>query len=153
MPVRDIRLEEVAQTVGASEIVWDTIDFHDIAGLVAGAHRGEGLGNRFLANIRETDAIVHVVRAHSDDGVVHPEGRVDPLADIATIETELALADLEQAERRIERVAKQARGGDRTALAEEAWLKEAIAALAGGATVRTCRPPRRLHMPRGTSAR
>jgi len=137
VPVHDERLEQVARTVGASEIVWDTIDFHDIAGLVAGAHQGEGLGNRFLANIRETDAIVHVVRAHADDGVVHPEGRVDPLADIATIETELALADLEQAERRIERVAKQARGGDRTAVAEEAWLGEAIAALQAGRPVRT----------------
>jgi ribosome-binding ATPase len=137
VPVRDPRLDEVARTVGASEIVWDTIDFHDIAGLVAGAHQGEGLGNRFLANIRETDAIVHVVRAHSDDGVVHPEGRIDPLADIATIETELALADLEQAERRVERVAKQARGGDRVAVAEEAWLNEAIAALQAGRPVRT----------------
>jgi GTP-binding protein YchF len=135
--VRDERLEEVARTAGASEIVWDTIDFHDIAGLVAGAHQGEGLGNRFLANIRETDAILHVVRAHSDDGVVHPEGRVDPLADVATIETELALADLEQAERRVERVAKQARGGDRVAVAEEAWLHEAIAALQAGRPVRT----------------
>jgi GTP-binding protein YchF len=137
VPVRDERLDEVSHTVGASEIVWDTIDFHDIAGLVAGAHQGEGLGNRFLANIRETDALVHVVRAHSDDGVVHPEGRVDPLADIATIETELALADLEQAERRIERVAKQARGGDRVAVAEEAWLGQAIAALGAGRPVRT----------------
>jgi GTP-binding protein YchF len=137
VPVRDVRLEEVTRTVGASEIVWDTIDFHDIAGLVAGAHQGEGLGNRFLANIRETDAIVHVVRAHHDDGVVHPEGRVAPLADIATIETELALADLEQAERRVERVAKQARGGDRVAVAEEAWLHEAIAALQAGRPVRT----------------
>jgi ribosome-binding ATPase len=141
VPVRDERLEEVARTVGASEIVWDTIDFHDIAGLVAGAHQGEGLGNRFLANIRETDAIVHVVRAHGDDGVVHPEGRVDPLADIATIETELALADLEQAERRVERVAKQARGGDRVAVAEEAWLNEAIAALGAGRPVRTVALP------------
>jgi GTP-binding protein YchF len=137
VPVRDPRLDEVSRTVGASEIVWDTIDFHDIAGLVAGAHQGEGLGNRFLANIRETDAIVHVVRAHHDDGVVHPEGRVAPLADIATIETELALADLEQAERRVERVAKQARGGDRVAVAEEAWLGEAIAALQAGRPVRT----------------
>jgi len=141
LPVRDPRLEEVAQTVGASEIVWDTIDFHDIAGLVAGAHQGEGLGNRFLANIRETDAIVHVVRAHADEGVVHPEGRVDPLADIATIETELALADLEQAERRVERVAKQARGGDRVAVAEEAWLHEVIAALGAGRPVRTVPAP------------
>ncbi len=109
VPVRDERLEQVAATVGASEIVWDTVDFHDIAGLVAGAHEGEGLGNRFLANIRETDAIVHVVRAHGDENVIHPEGRVDPLADIETIETELVLADLETAERRVERVAKQAR--------------------------------------------
>src|SRR5207237_891227 len=82
VPVRDERLEPVAETVGSSEIVWDTIDFHDIAGLVAGAHEGEGLGNRFLANIRATDAIVHVVRAHHDDSVVHPDGRVDPLRDI-----------------------------------------------------------------------
>ena len=136
VPVRDARLEQVAKTVGASEIVWDTIDFHDIAGLVAGAHQGEGLGNRFLGNIRETDAIVHVVRAHSDEGVVHPEGRVDPIADIETIETELVMADLEQAERRIERVAKQAKGGDRVAAAEEAWLGEVIAALGEGRPVR-----------------
>src|ERR1700716_2669119 len=82
VPVRDERLDQVAHTVDSSEIVWDTIDFHDIAGLVAGAHEGEGLGNRFLANIRETDAIVHVVRAHGDESVVHSEGRVDPLSDI-----------------------------------------------------------------------
>jgi GTP-binding protein YchF len=136
VPVRDERMEEVAKTVGASEIVWDTIDFHDIAGLVAGAHEGEGLGNKFLANIRETDAIVHVVRAHGDENVIHPEGRVDPLADIETIETELIMADLEQAERRIERVAKQARGGDRTAAAEEVWLGEVILALDEGRPVR-----------------
>ena len=139
--VRDERLEAVAQTVGASEIVWDTIDFHDIAGLVAGAHEGEGLGNKFLANIRETDAILHVVRAHHDDTVVHPEGRVDPLADIATIETELILADLEQAERRIERVTKQARGGDKTAIVEQAWLTEVIEALSAGKPARTIAVP------------
>ena len=127
--------------MGASEVVYDTIDFHDIAGLVAGAHQGEGLGNRFLANIRETDAIVHVVRAHGDDGVVHPEGEVDPLRDIETIETELALADLEQAERRLDRVADHARGGDRAAVAEEAWLGEAIAALQAGRPARSV--PRR----------
>jgi GTP-binding protein YchF len=137
VPVRDERLEQVAQTVGASEIVWDTIDFHDIAGLVAGAHQGEGLGNRFLANIRETDAIVHVVRAHGDENVIHPEGRVDPLRDIETIETELVLADLEQAERRIERVARQARSGDRAAVAEEAWLRQVIDALQAGRPART----------------
>jgi GTP-binding protein YchF len=134
--VRDERLEEVARTVGASEIVWDTIDFHDIAGLVAGAHSGEGLGNRFLANIRETDAILHVVRAHGDESVVHPEGRVDPLADIETIETELVLADLEQAERRLERVARQARSGERAAVAEEAWLRAVIAELQAGRPAR-----------------
>jgi ribosome-binding ATPase len=136
VPVRDERLEQVAATVGAGEIVWDTVDFHDIAGLVAGAHEGEGLGNRFLANIRETDAILHVVRAHRDQRVVHPEGRVDPLADIATIETELALADLEQAQRRLERVTKQARGGDRAAAAERAWLQSVIDELAVGRPVR-----------------
>ncbi|HTA14923.1 MAG TPA: redox-regulated ATPase YchF [Solirubrobacteraceae bacterium] len=136
VPVIDERLVEVADTVGASEIVWDTIDFHDIAGLVAGAHKGEGLGNRFLANIRETHAIVHVVRAHTDEGVVHPEGRVDPLADIETIETELVLADLEQAERRVDRVAKQAKGGDRAAIAEEAWLREVIGELQAGRPAR-----------------
>jgi GTP-binding protein YchF len=141
VPVLDERLVEVAGTVGASEIVWDTIDFHDIAGLVAGAHKGEGLGNRFLANIRETDAIVHVVRAHTDANVIHPEGRVDPPADIETIETELVLADLEQAERRVDRVAKQAKGGDRVAIAEEAWLREVIAELQSGRPARGVTPP------------
>jgi ribosome-binding ATPase len=141
VPVRDERLEAVAETLGSSEIVWDTVDFHDIAGLVAGAHQGEGLGNRFLANIRETHAIVHVVRAHNDENVIHPEGRVDPLADIETIETELALADLEAAERRVDKVGKQARGGDRVAIAEEAWLREVIAALQAGRPARTVPVP------------
>jgi GTP-binding protein YchF len=141
VPVVDRRLDEVAATVNASEVVYDTVDFHDIAGLVAGAHKGEGLGNRFLANIRETDAIVHVVRAHSDAGVVHPEGDVDPLRDIETIETELALADLEQAERRLERVVRTARGGERAAIAEEAWLREVVAALQAGRPVRSVPAP------------
>jgi GTP-binding protein YchF len=142
VPVRDERMEEVAATVGASEIVWDTVDFHDIAGLVAGAHEGEGLGNKFLANIRETHAIVHVVRAHNDENVIHPEGRVDPLADIETIETELVMADLEAAERRVDKVGKQARGGDRVAVAEEAWLREVIAALQEGRPARTVPVPK-----------
>jgi GTP-binding protein YchF len=141
VPVRDERMEQVASTVGASEIVWDTVDFHDIAGLVAGAHQGEGLGNKFLANIRETHAIVHVVRAHKDENVIHPEGRVDPLADIETIETELVMADLEAAERRVDKVGKQARGGDRVAIAEEAWLREVIAALQAGRPARTVPVP------------
>jgi ribosome-binding ATPase len=141
VPVVDRRLDEVAATLGASELVYDTIDFHDIAGLVAGAHAGEGLGNRFLANIRETDAIVHVVRAHRDGSVVHPEGEVDPLRDIETIETELALADLEQAERRLERVTRTARGGERVAIAEAAWLHAVIEALQAGRPVRSVPPP------------
>ncbi|MEA2198934.1 MAG: ribosome-binding ATPase [Solirubrobacteraceae bacterium] len=142
VPVADDRLDAVAATVKASKIVPDTIAFHDIAGLVAGAHRGEGLGNKFLANIRETDAIVHVVRAHEDPNVVHPEGRVDPIADIETIETELLYADLEQAERRLERVSKTAKTGERHALAEEAWLREVVAALQAGRPARTVPPPR-----------
>jgi GTP-binding protein YchF len=141
VPVADTRLDAVARTVGASKLVPDTIAFHDIAGLVAGAHRGEGLGNQFLSNIRETDAIVHVVRAHDDPNVVHPDGRVDPLADIETIETELTYADLEQAERRLERVAKGAKSGDRHAVAEEAWLRELIEALQAGRPARTVPPP------------
>jgi ribosome-binding ATPase len=142
VPVRDERLDRVAEVVGSSELVYDHVDFHDIAGLVAGAHKGEGLGNRFLANIRETDAILHVVRAHHDPGVVHPEGDVDPRRDIDTIETELVYADLEQAERRLDRVAKTARSLDKTAIAEEAWLRELIAALQEGRPARTVPPPK-----------
>jgi len=141
VPVGDERLEAVAQTVRASKVVPDTIVFHDIAGLVAGAHRGEGLGNQFLRNIRETDAIVHVVRAHGDPGVVHPEGRIDPLADIETIETELIYADLEQAERRLERVSKAAKGADRHAIADAAWLTALIEALQAGRPARSVPPP------------
>jgi GTP-binding protein YchF len=141
VPVRDERLVRVAETVGASEIVWDVIEVHDIAGLVAGASEGEGLGNRFLANIRETDAILHVVRAHHDPGILHSEGSVDPARDIETIETELMYADLEQAERRLERVVRQARSGDKAAVAEEGWLREVIAALQAGRPVRTVPAP------------
>jgi len=141
VPVVDERLDRVAETIGASNVVYDTIDFHDIAGLVRGAHEGEGLGNRFLANIREVDAIVHVVRAHHDPNVVHPEGEVDPARDIETIETELVYADLEQAERRLDRVTKQARGGDKQAQAEERWLGELIPALQAGRPARTVPVP------------
>jgi ribosome-binding ATPase len=141
VPVTDQRLDAVAKIVGATEVVPDTITFLDIAGLVAGAHRGEGLGNQFLAQIRETDAIVHVVRVHEDPQVVHPEGRVDPLADISTVETELLYADLEQAERRLERITKTARGGDREARAEEQWLHELVEALRHGRPASTVPPP------------
>ena len=141
VPVADERLDAVARTVGSSSVVPDTIEFHDIAGLVAGAHKGEGLGNQFLANIRETDALLHVVRAHHDENVVHPEGRVDPAADIETIETELIFADLEQAERRHARVVREARGGEKAAIAEEAWLRDVIAALQRGEPARTVPVP------------
>jgi ribosome-binding ATPase len=141
VPVADERLNAVAETIRASKIVPDTISFHDIAGLVAGAHRGEGLGNQFLANIRETDAIVHVVRVHDDPNVVHPEGRVNPLADVETIETELVYADLEQAERRLDRVAKAAKSGDRRSVAEAQWLRDLIEALQSGRPARTVPPP------------
>jgi GTP-binding protein YchF len=141
VPVADERLDAVAATVRASKVVPDTIAFHDIAGLVAGAHRGEGLGNQFLGNIRVTDAILHVVRVHEDPNVVHPDGRVDPLADIDTVETELVYADLEQAERRLDRVAKAAKSGDRRSIVEANWLAELVEALRAGRPARTLPPP------------
>ena len=110
-------------------------------GLVRGAHEGEGLGNQFLGNIRETDAILHVVRAHGDDNVIHPEGGVDPARDIDTIETELIYADLEQAERRHARVVRDARSGDKAAVAEESWLAQVIDALQAGRPARTVPVP------------
>jgi ribosome-binding ATPase len=139
--VPDERLDRVAATVGAKPVVHEVIQFHDIAGLVRGAHQGEGLGNQFLGNIRETDAILHVVRVHEDSRVVHPEGRVDPLADVDTVETELLYADLEQAERRLERVTRQARSLEKELVAEEAWLREVVEALRAGRTVRTVPEP------------
>jgi ribosome-binding ATPase len=135
--VPDERLERVAETVRSSELVPATVSFHDIAGLVKGASEGEGLGNRFLASIRETDAICHVVRCHADSGVPHPDGRIDPMADVETIETELVLADYEQAERRLERVTKQAKTGDAGAAAERDWLAAVREALAAGRPARS----------------
>jgi GTP-binding protein YchF len=135
--VPDERLEAVGETVRSSELVPATISFHDIAGLVKGASEGEGLGNQFLASIRETDAICHVVRCHEDSGVPHPDGRVDPLADIETIETELILADYDQVERRIGRVGKQAKTGDTEAIAEQGWLAAVHEALAAGRPARS----------------
>jgi GTP-binding protein YchF len=141
VPVPDERLDAVVETIGATPTVYETIEFHDIAGLVRGAHEGEGLGNRFLANIRETDALVHVVRAHGDAQVVHPEGRVDPMADVETIETELLYADLEQAERRLQKVAREAKGMDKAKVAEGTWLTDLVAALQEGRPARTVPPP------------
>ncbi len=134
--VPDDRLDRLAATLRASAVIHEQIEFHDIAGLVPGASQGEGLGNRFLGAIRETDAICHVVRAHARDGVPHPEGRVDPVADIELIETELLAADLEGAERRLERVSKQAKSGDAEIVAERDWLAEVVEAVGGGRAVR-----------------
>ena len=134
--VPDERIERVGDTLGSSEVVHETIDFYDIAGLVKGASRGEGLGNQFLGSIRETDAICHVVRAHAAGSVAHPEGRIDPVADAELIETELLAADLEGAERRLERVVKQARSGDKEAIAERDWLEQVVEALSAGRPVR-----------------
>jgi hypothetical protein len=139
--VPDERLQRVAATVGASELVPATISFHDIAGLVKGASEGEGLGNQFLASIRETDAICHVVRCHADSGVPHPDGRVDPLGDIETIETELVLADFEQVERRLGRVGKGAKTGDPELIAERDWLEAVRDVLAEGKPARSVPVP------------
>jgi GTP-binding protein YchF len=140
-PVPDERLEALSACVGATPVVHEALEVHDIAGLVRGAHAGEGLGNRFLASIRETDAICHVVRAHSDAGVPHPGGEVDPLADAEMVETELMLSDLEQANRRLERVAKQAKALEKEAVAERDWLELVVAALERGEPVRSVPVP------------
>lgn len=109
VPVSDVRLESLAKIVNPAQIIKATVDFIDIAGLVRGASKGEGLGNKFLANIRETNAIIQVVRCFADDDVVHVEGGIDPIRDIEIIETELVLADMQSLEKRLERVGHQAR--------------------------------------------
>jgi ribosome-binding ATPase len=139
--VPDERLGPVADAAGARPQVPETIEFRDIAGLVRGAASGEGLGNRFLAEIRETDAICHVVRAHSDERIPHPDGRVDPVADCEVVETELLLADLEQAEDRLERVRKQAGSGAKEDAAERDWLERVVEALRRGVPVRELPAP------------
>ena len=137
--VPDPRLAILAKIADSKEIIPTRLSFVDIAGLVRGASKGEGLGNQFLANIRECDAIAHVVRCFEDGDVTHVEGRIDPLSDIATIETELMLADLESLERRIAQMEKKAKGGDKEAkellaLAERSFaeLKEGRPARAAG---------------------
>jgi GTP-binding protein YchF len=130
--VPDPRLAELAAIVQPQKIVPTTMEFVDIAGLVAGASKGEGLGNQFLAHIRETDAIAHVVRCFADDDVVHVAGRLDPLSDIETINTELSLADLESVERAIERTAKRLKAGEKEARARMAVLERLQACLNEG---------------------
>ncbi len=134
--VPDKRLALLADIVHPQRVVPATVEFVDIAGLVAGASKGEGLGNQFLANIRETDAVVHVVRCFADDNVVHVAGTIDPVADIGTIDTELALADLATAEKGLARHKKQAQSGDKEARAVVAILERVVAQLDGGKPVR-----------------
>ena len=135
--VPDDRLERLAAIAKSRQVVPTRITFVDIAGLVRGASKGEGLGNQFLANIREVDAVAHVLRCFEDDDVTHVEGRVDPIADTETIETELMLADLESVERRLQGLQRKVRGGDKEALQQERLLQAAQAALSDGRPART----------------
>ncbi|SLN49481.1 redox-regulated ATPase YchF [Roseisalinus antarcticus] len=134
--VPDSRLERLAEIAKSKQIIPTRMTFVDIAGLVKGASKGEGLGNQFLANIREVDAIAHVLRCFEDGDVTHVEGRVDPVADAATIETELMLADLESIERRMQNIVRKVRGGDKEAVQQERLLKAAQAVLEEGRPAR-----------------
>ncbi len=136
VPVPDARLDKLAEIVKPERTVPTTVEFVDIAGIVAGASAGEGLGNKFLAHIRETDAIVHVVRCFEDDNVTHVAGKVSPRSDIDVINTELALADLETTEKTILRVQKVARSGDKNAQVELALLERIKAQLNEGKPAR-----------------
>ncbi|XOV77813.1 MAG: redox-regulated ATPase YchF [Aestuariibacter sp.] len=124
VPVPDLRLDKLASIVNPKKVIATTMEFVDIAGLVAGASKGEGLGNKFLANIRETDAIGHVVRCFENDNIVHVAGQVSPQDDIDVINTELALADMETTEKALIRVGKRAKGGDKDAKFELAVLEK-----------------------------
>ena len=135
--VPDPRLAQLAEIVKPERIVPAIVEFVDIAGLVAGASTGEGLGNKFLAHIRETDAIVNVVRCFADDNVIHVAGKVDPIADIEVIQTELCLADLGTVEKALQRVSKTARSGDKESIKLVAILEKCMAALDQGKPVRT----------------
>ncbi len=137
VPVPDPRQDALAAIVKPERVMPTTMEFVDIAGLVAGASKGEGLGNKFLANIRETDAIAHVVRCFDDDNVIHVNNRVDPLDDIATINTELALADLDTVTKAIVRLSKSAKGGDKDAQATKDILERIEKALAAGDQARS----------------
>jgi len=123
VPVPDLRLARLAAIARSEKIIPTTVEFVDIAGLVAGASKGEGLGNKFLAHIRETDAIAHVVRCFVNDDIVHVAGRIDPIADIEVINTELALADLETVERGLQRAEKASKAGDKDAIRLREILK------------------------------
>lgn len=135
--VPDKRLDEIAKIGGSASIVPTQLEFVDIAGLVKGASKGEGLGNQFLANIREVDAIIQVVRCFDDDNVTHVEGGVDPIRDIEIIETELMLADLESLEKRTTALSKKAKGGDKDAKVQMDLVERALAVLQDGKPART----------------
>ena len=126
VPIPDPRQTVIADIVKPQREVSATMEFVDIAGLVAGASKGEGLGNQFLANIRETDAIAHVVRCFEDDNVIHVANQIDPAADIEIINTELALADLESCEKQLQRASRSAKGGDKDAIAIKAMLEDTL---------------------------
>ena len=126
VPVPDPRQNKIAAIVKPEREVATTMEFVDIAGLVAGASKGEGLGNQFLANIRETDAIAHVVRCFEDDNVIHVANQIDPKADIDVINTELALADLESCEKQLQKVIRTAKGGDKESIAMKALLEDKL---------------------------
>jgi len=135
--VPDKRLDGLSKIVNPQRVQHAIVEFVDIAGLVAGASKGEGLGNKFLANIRETDAIAHVVRCFDDGNIVHVAGKVDPLADVEVINTELALADMETVERTMNRESKKAKSGDKEAIALCAVLEKVQKHLDNGQPVRT----------------
>jgi len=135
--VPDARLDILADIAGSKQIIPTRMTFVDIAGLVKGASKGEGLGNQFLANIRECDAIAHVVRCFDDGDVTHVEGRIDPVEDAQTIETELMLADMESIEKRLQGILRKVRGGDKEAVQQERLLRDALAALEDGKPARS----------------
>jgi len=137
VPVPDARLYKIAAIVSPEKTIPTTVEFVDIAGLVKGASKGEGLGNQFLANIRETDAIAHVVRCFEDTDVVHVEGAINPVSDVETINTELALADLETVERNLEKAVRSAKTAEKDAIAWRELLQSVYDHLAGGSPVRS----------------
>ena len=136
VPLPDPRLDKLAEIVKPQQVLPTTMQFVDIAGLVEGASKGEGLGNKFLANIRETDAIAQVVRCFENDDIIHVSGKVDPLADVEVINTELALADMETVEKALQRATKQAKTNDKKVIAFKGLLERVTAQLNDGTAVR-----------------
>jgi ribosome-binding ATPase len=135
--VPDMRLDEIAKIAKSAQIVPTQMEFVDIAGLVKGASKGEGLGNQFLANIRETEAILHVLRCFDDDDITHVDGAIDPVRDADTVETELMLADLESLEKRVDPLTKKARGNDKDAVLQLEIVERVLEALREGKPART----------------